>query len=198
MERRARLVYCVRARMQICKFVVKHKRAPACRSSAWDVVRQKAVKRPWALVVPGPLTRSPACKVAYACVRVGTRTSFRARSLRLFASVRSPLFKSPLFRTPLFVPRHRLKRSSAKIIKSASALRGPIDPVNSVTTTTRASLDAENALLCLFALLSPLPTSSSRLAIERTPKGLWLSKSYRPVVKLYVRARTRGDSDRRQ
>lgn len=159
----------------------------------------KSRKTPWALVIPGPLTRSPACKVAYACVRVSdfTRTSFRARSLRLFASVRSPLFRSPLFRAPLLVPRHRLKRSSAKIIKSASALRGPIDPVNSVTTTTRASLDAENALLRLFALLSPLPTSSSRLAIERTPKGLWLSKSYRPVVKLYVRAR-RGDSDRRQ
>lgn len=45
MRRRARLVRCVRARMQICNFVAKHKRGPACRSPAWDVVRQKAVKR---------------------------------------------------------------------------------------------------------------------------------------------------------
>lgn len=34
MRRRARLVRCVRARMQICNFVAKHKRGPACRSSA--------------------------------------------------------------------------------------------------------------------------------------------------------------------
>lgn len=95
MERRARSVYCVRVRMQICKFVVKHKRAPGCRSSAWDVVRQKAVKRRGPLIVPGPPARSLARKPAHARARARTRTSFRVRSLRLFASVRSSLLRAP-------------------------------------------------------------------------------------------------------
>lgn len=73
MQRGARLVHRVRVRMQICNFVAKHKRGPACRSSAWDVVRQKAVKR------RGPRRSGPsyprplACKPAHACMCVHAR-----------------------------------------------------------------------------------------------------------------------------
>jgi len=150
----------------------------------------KSRKTPWALVVPGPPARSLACKLAHACMRVHARAFAFARCVYL----RRPGPRS--LRPRCSFPGIALSGSSAKIIKGASASRGPIDPVNSVTTTIRASLDAENALLHLFVLLFPLSTSSSHLAIERTPRGLWLSKSYQPVVKLYVRARTRGDSER--
>lgn len=152
-----------------CKFatlLLSTNGAPACRSSAWDVVRQKAVKR------RGPRRSGPsyprplACKNPHTRARAYTHELSRARSLRLFASDRHPLFKAPLV-----VPRHRLKRHSAKIIKGGPASRGPIDPVNSVTTTTLASLKRRKrvpASLRLACVRSSLCLVSHD---RRTPTG---------------------------
>lgn len=98
------------------------------------MVRQKAVKRHGLRRIGGlscPLAR---VLVVHVCARVHARAFAPVRCVYLRRS------GSSLFKTPLLVPRHRLKRSSAEIIKGGPAVRGPIDPVNSVTTTRRSRL----------------------------------------------------------
>lgn len=122
------------------------------------------------------LARSLACKAVHTRARAYTHGAFApARCVYLRRRVRR------FFKAPLLVPRHRLKRPSAKIIKGGPASRwAPIDPVNSVTTTTLTSLNAEDASLLFLAPLSLLLFLSlslfllfvpCHLAIGRAPKG---------------------------
>lgn len=135
-----------------CKFatlLLSTNGAPACRSSAWDVVRQKAVKR------RGPRRSGPSYPRPLACKPAHTH---------LFASNRHPLFKAPLV-----FPRHRLKRHSAKIIKGEKPrLAGPDRPGKlGDNNDTLASLNAENPAYlplfyssCFLCPLSSLPCLS--------------------------------------
>lgn len=149
----------------------------------------KSRKTPWASVVLDSPTR----------VRSRVKANAHAYTHELsrpFTAVYLRRAGTRSLRPRWSFPRHRLKRHSAKIIKGWP----PIDPVNSVTTTL-ASLNAENASLFLpspSCSLGPLLSRVLSLAIDGPRRARWLSKSYRPAVKLYVRAWTRDYFERRQ
>lgn len=121
------------ARIQICKFVTKQTERLTCRSSAWDVVRQKAVKS-W-----GPRRSVFSRSHEKRAKRTNVRGFVHARTSRLYRRRQSELSRTRLYGRSLkllVIPWHRLKRPSPNIIKGGPT-SPTIDPVNTATTIPR-------------------------------------------------------------
>lgn len=165
------------ARIQICKFVTKQTERLTCRSSAWDVVRQKAVKS-W-----GPRRSVFSRSHEKRAKRTNVRGFVHARTSRLYRRRQSELSRTRLYGRSLkllVIPWHRLKRPSPNIIKGGPTSPA-IDPVNTATTiprriTARETRWPANLFRRIASLLSnfhPLPRFTARLPKRWKATNSW-------------------------